>query len=98
MKLLRGVTDGLAQVSQHLGNAVEGKSVPFDEEQLRNFTDLGKIKKIYKLNASAHGKGPQRKKGQQQESISDKLPTGVTDERKEVEATVLGMMALRGAS
>ena len=98
MKLLRGkIADGLEQVSQHLGKAIEGESVAFGDEQLRNVTDLSKVKKIYKLNAPASGKGPQRKKGQQ-EPVPEKLLTDVVDERREIEAIVLGMIALRGAS
>ena len=97
VKLLRGVPNGLNQVAQHLGNAIQGKSTVFDEEHLQALTDMNKIKKIYKLGTTTNGKGPQRKKGQQ-EALSDEPFMGMLDERKEAEATILGLIALRGAS
>ena len=69
----------------------------FDEKKLENLTDMNKLKKIYKLNTTTNGKGPHGKKGQQ-EILLDEPSVEVTDERKEVEATILGLIALRGAS
>ena len=69
----------------------------FNDEQLQTLSDLGKIQRIYKLNSPTSSKGPQRKKGQQSFVLENSSVEGV-DERQEAEATILGLIALRGAS
>ncbi|KAL1999215.1 hypothetical protein VTN02DRAFT_4882 [Thermoascus thermophilus] len=73
-------------VAEHLAKSVEGTSVPFDDESLSAISDLGKIRKAYKLGAapSAPAKAP---------------VNGTTDGgKRELEISILGAMALRGAS
>ena len=81
-------------VSRHLDQVIKGTPMIFDDVNLRRFTDLEKTRKSYKLSSS-------------REEISKRLPreariqqpSNVTDyEMKELEATILGLMALRGAT
>ena len=60
-------------------------------------TDLARVKKIYKLNpatkeANKRGKSDLRNGASTIEAQSEKI------ERKELEISILGLMALRGAS
>ncbi|KAK7513583.1 kinase binding protein CGI-121-domain-containing protein [Phyllosticta citriasiana] len=88
-------------ISSHLTANVHGTPLPFTDAAIAPFTDLARVRKIYKLDAaapSARGKNP--KKGQ---AAPPPLPVnGVGGEKKEggraeMEACVLGMMALRGS-
>lgn len=68
--------------------AVEGEGVGFEEEVLAGMVDVGRVRKIYKLNGGGGG----GKKG---------VVNGVgheVEDRRELEVSVLGAMALRGAS
>ena len=77
-----------AEVQEHLSKVVEGEQVAFEDEVLRVMTDLGRVRKIYKLNAGSEGK-----KGAAQVNA-----VMVEDERRELEVLVIGCMALRGAT
>ncbi|KAK7549460.1 kinase binding protein CGI-121-domain-containing protein [Phyllosticta citricarpa] len=88
-------------ISSHLTANVHGTPLPFTDAAIAPFTDLARVRKIYKLDAaapSARGKNPKR--GQ---AAPPPLPAnGVggerkEDERAEMEACFLGMMALRGS-
>ncbi|KAK8166657.1 kinase binding protein CGI-121-domain-containing protein [Phyllosticta citrichinensis] len=88
-------------ISSHLTANVHGTPLPFTDAAIAPFTDLPRVRKIYKLDAaapSARGRNP--KKGQ---AAPPPLPVngvggeGKGDERAEMEASVLGMMALRGS-
>ncbi|TVY28343.1 EKC/KEOPS complex subunit [Lachnellula hyalina] len=75
------VGGGREEVKRHLEGAVEGEAVG-------GMLDVGKVRKVYKLNSGGGG----GKKG---------LGNGVVneeEERRELEVFVLGAMALRGAS
>lgn len=66
--------------------------VPFEDETLSGMTDLGMVRKVYKLNGVGAGSAGGGKKG---------TVNGVgkeVGERKELEILVLGAMALRGAT
>ena len=39
------------RVKQHLESVVEAEEVTFDDQKLRDTSDIGKIRKIYKLGA-----------------------------------------------
>lgn len=54
-------------------------------------TDLGRVRKIYKLNAIGGGKNAKGGKG-------GVKVVGEVAERRELEVLVLGCMALRGAA
>ncbi|CAD6442323.1 16432d8d-74f0-4f90-84b9-cf01ec903180 [Sclerotinia trifoliorum] len=79
-----------SQISEHLSSSIEGEAVPFEDGTLSKMTDIARVKKLYKLNASGGGGG---KKGAVN-GVSEKIQ----DERKELEIMVLGAMALRGAT
>lgn len=67
---------------------VEGEQVPFEDDVLASMTDLARVRKIYKLNVQGGGKKDAVVNGVGKEEV----------ERKELEITVLGSMALRGAT
>ena len=81
-------------VSGHLNRVIEGTPNPFDDGELRGITDVGKLRKSYKLNAPS--------KSSSQRSISKKDDADKTKddehERRELEVSILGLMALRGAT
>lgn len=66
-----------------------GESIEFSDKCLAQKTDLVRVRKLYKLNTSAHNKQNDIKGG----------ASGVKDEfaLKELEISVIGLMALRGA-
>ncbi|KAI9924777.1 hypothetical protein ASPWEDRAFT_40653 [Aspergillus wentii DTO 134E9] len=72
-------------VAAHLGQSVEGSPVPFNDETLSEISDVGKIKKAYKLGALA--------------TPSKATPNGAQDEeRRRLELSLIGAIALRGAT
>ncbi|KAL1632768.1 hypothetical protein SLS58_011315 [Diplodia intermedia] len=103
-------TDGLplsaAQVQAHLSESVEGTAVPFTDDSLAEFSDLARIRKTYKLDAalpSQKGKNPPKKRKQPNGvahlngSATDEAPPSPSDDRKEMEVCILGIMALKGS-
>ncbi len=77
-------------VQRHLKNAIEGTAVDFSDEELKNTTDMARVKKIYKLSAQAQGTSKKAKDGSG--ALTEKA------EGSELEVIVLGLMALRGAN
>lgn len=73
-----------ADVGQHLKQHVEGQQVEVSDEVLGELVDLSRLRKIYKLNSLP-------KKG------AAKTVTSDVDERKELETSILGAMALKGS-
>jgi EKC/KEOPS complex subunit CGI121/TPRKB len=77
-------------VSEHLGEVVQGSSVPIGElgEELGSFCEVDKVRKVYKLDAGKKGK-----KGA--------VVNGDTGDekrvREEMESVILGVMALKGS-
>lgn len=95
-----GTTPDIAHesVEQHLNAVIEGRAVEFSDEELRPTVDVGKVRKIYKLN----GTGDKGKKSKSQSlgegrngAVGD---TGGDAEAKALEVAILGLIALRGAS
>ncbi len=76
-------------VQQHLKSAIEGTAVEFSDTVLSKMTDMLRVRKIYKVNAQAQTGG---KKAKSNGAVSEEA------EKKELEAVVLGLMALRGAN
>ncbi|KAK2790324.1 hypothetical protein FQN52_005592 [Onygenales sp. PD_12] len=74
-------------VAQHLEKAIEGKPLPFDDENLRLVSDISKIKKAYKLG-SINAKGGQNGRNG---------PAALLSEMNNLERSILGAMALRGS-
>jgi EKC/KEOPS complex subunit CGI121/TPRKB len=71
-------------VAAHLAQSVEGTPVPFDDETLSGISDIAKIKKAYKLGALSS-------------APSDKAD-GTNGEDRRLELSVIGAIALRGAT
>ncbi|KAJ5601911.1 hypothetical protein N7510_011445 [Penicillium lagena] len=73
-------------VAAHLATAIQGTSVPFDDETLSEVSDITKIKKAYKLGALP--------------SPSSKTECNGTpdhDAKRRLELSLLGAIALRGS-
>ena len=77
-------------VHTHLSSVVEGKMTDFSDKELGSITDLNRVRKIYKLgsNNAKPLKGP--KSAQTNGHMDDGL--------HEMEVSILGMMALKGAT
>jgi len=75
-------------VSKHLGHVVEGTSVVISEggEELGEACDVDRVRKMYKLSDM----GVAGKKGNMSGDSR-------RDEKKEMEAVILGIMALKGS-
>ncbi|KAF1930491.1 CGI-121-domain-containing protein [Didymella exigua CBS 183.55] len=80
------------KVGRHLGSAVEGVSVELSEDggDLGRFAEVHRIKKVYKITCakSTSGKGA---KGGPAANAEKK------DDRSDIEAVILGTMALKGS-
>ncbi|KAK2625514.1 hypothetical protein QTJ16_004826 [Diplocarpon rosae] len=86
-----------ADVQVHLASAVSGDQVAFTDQVLEKMTDLARVRKIYKANGGAGGKGRERGHvGGNGAKVSVKTEVGKEErERRELEVLVLGAMALR---
>lgn len=75
-------------VGKHLGDVVEGESVAISEEgeELAQFADVAKLRKIFKLNDG----GAKGKKGA---AVNGEAK----DELRGLESVILGTMALKGS-
>ncbi|OJJ53262.1 hypothetical protein ASPSYDRAFT_1164973 [Aspergillus sydowii CBS 593.65] len=72
-------------VATHLAQNVQGTPLPFDDAALSGISDITKIKKAYKLGALP--------------PVSSNQTNGVSDEgKRRLELSVLGAIALRGAT
>lgn len=70
-------------VSAHLGEFVKGSPVPFNDDTLSAISDVGKIKKAYKLGSLP---------------LQPDQANGQDDGRRQLEICLLGAIALRGAT
>jgi EKC/KEOPS complex subunit CGI121/TPRKB len=86
----------LESVRSHLQSAVEGKSIEFNNQNLQAVSDLGKIRKAYKIATNTSSKG-QSKTLQSQLNATDGTDLA-SKETKELETAILGAIALRGAT
>lgn len=90
-------------VERHLDEVVEGEGVEFCDEVLRGMTDVGKVRKLYKLplvgEGGGKGQGKRRRKDGSEEGSGEVVGVGKGEEweRRELEVAILGLMALRGA-
>jgi EKC/KEOPS complex subunit CGI121/TPRKB len=74
-------------VAEHLKKAVEGTPVPFNDETLSTISDVGKIRKAYKISSPAT-----------KPSAAATADGSFDDARRHLEVAVVGALALRGAS
>lgn len=98
-------------VAAHLSNAIEGDEVVFGDEELRRMTDLGAVRRIYRLGGSERGGRnsweKERRKDGAVEGVGKEKGGAVAargplkgdgeEETNELEVGILGLMALRGA-
>lgn len=107
IKLSTSPSVNATTVQQHLSESIEGDAVPFSDAEIARFTDIGKIRKAYKLVDSAKQTGRHKSKGlrvrdTQCQDKSVDLVNGdgrcAEAERRNLEVMVLGLMALRGAT
>jgi len=95
--------EGITGVAEELEGVVEGRGVVFCDEGLRGLTDVGKVRRLYKLplGGGAGDKGQRRRKRKDgsEEGSGEVVRIGKVEEweRRELEVAILGLMALRGA-
>lgn len=68
-------------IARHLSENVQGRPLPVTDGNIAAATDMGKVRKYYKLNGMPW---------------LDALAGGAPSKTREVESLVLGAMALRG--
>jgi EKC/KEOPS complex subunit CGI121/TPRKB len=81
-----------------LGESVKGESVLIGEDgvEVGGYCDLGMVRKVYKLDGGGGGGSAGKgKKGVVNGGTNGEV--NAMDERKEVEAVVLGMMTIKGS-
>jgi EKC/KEOPS complex subunit CGI121/TPRKB len=83
-------------VRTHLGNAIEGTCVDFSNENLHPASDLGKIRKAYKVTSNMSPKDQSKPSKPQVNGLDGIDPA--FKEKKELEIALLGAIALRGAT
>ena len=83
IKIVTDTSRTRADIEQHLAQNVQGTPVPLTDDAVAACTDVGKVKKYYKLNGVASLAG----------SPKDQA---TPEKRREAEVLVLGAMALRG--
>lgn len=75
-------------VAGHLGRFIEATPLPFDDETLATLSNISKIRKVYKLGPAV--------------AVATTTSSGTNEagggKKNRLEASVLGAMALRGAS
>jgi len=83
-----------SSISEHLSSSIQGTPIPFEDAEIAKYTDLARVKKIYKLN-SVPGLG-----GGGGKKMNDVVNEVGNEERekRELEILILGAMALRGVS
>jgi EKC/KEOPS complex subunit CGI121/TPRKB len=82
----------LESVSTHLSSNIQGKECAFEDPSFLTISDIPRIRKVYKLGAA-----PTTKPGQA--VVNGPNPTTEdVDGLKTLEAQILGLMALRGAT
>jgi EKC/KEOPS complex subunit CGI121/TPRKB len=90
--------------SIHLSSSVEGMRLAFNDTNLKEGADLPRVRKIYKLNPSAGSGGSNGKRAKgghgSSSTVTNKQTNGTIEglhEIKEMEAVILGIMALKGS-
>lgn len=86
-----GITHDI--IESHLSEVVKGTPLPFEDSSFNGISDLPKITKAYKLSQLSVSKGKSS-----QSIIGSSGGLWAPDERHELEVSVIGLMALRGAT
>ena len=86
----------LESVRRHLDDAVQGVCLEFNNESLHAVSDLGKIRKAYKIATNMPSKGQSKQSKSQRNDTASENAT--IQETKELEIAVVGAIALRGAT
>ncbi|CAF9918596.1 MAG: hypothetical protein HETSPECPRED_003809 [Heterodermia speciosa] len=79
-----------SSISQHLSATIEGTAIEFSKDNISKFTDIKKVKKIYKIGNKTDVQ-ERKNRGSEKGTV-----VGELDDKKEMEVVILGMMALRG--
>ena len=82
-------------MKEHVGANFEGECVQFCDENLQRCTDLRRVRKIYKLNPPA---SIMSKKIKEDFDHPKSIEIEEVKARTELEISILGLMALRGAT
>lgn len=89
--------------SIHLSDSVEGTRIEFNDANLKETADIPRLIKIYKLTPGADRPGAW-KRGKEARGGSNVVPgkqlngtTEEVDQVKEMEAVIMGTMALKGS-
>ena len=81
-------------IAAHLQEAIEGNPVPFEDSSFKGISDVSKIAKAYKISATQQANGKSMSAPPMQGDKGGYAPDG----RRELEVSILGLMALRGAT
>ena len=81
-------------MSRHLKRVIEGVPVQFNDAELQQITDTAKLRKAYKLAPPKQNTPLGGANG----GAALRSPEDGEVERRELEALILGLMALRGAT
>lgn len=90
-------------ISDHLRANVQGRLLPFTDEAVSSLTDMAKITKLYKLTSSDSGSKSSKRKAPKMNGVSgagapvEGESKGVVGDRAEMEAVILGIMAMKGS-
>lgn len=85
-------------VEEHLNAVIEGRAVEFSDVEHRRTVDVGKVRKIYKLNGTGDKGKKSKRQSLEEVSNGSERDTGGDAEAKALEVAILGLIALRGAS
>lgn len=80
-------------VEAHLKEVMKGSPLPFEDSSFEDISDLPKIAKAYKLSQTQQPKGRPTSK-----AVTNGNGRSGLDERHDLEVSVVGLMALRGAT
>ena len=87
------------EVQRHVDENIKGRAVVFSDENLRDMSDMDRIRKVYKISLPATvGKPGKPGKPPTHVVNGDAPKTPFPDELKSIETQILGAMALRGAA
>ncbi|KAF2404362.1 CGI-121-domain-containing protein [Trichodelitschia bisporula] len=86
-------TDPIPDPSSHLATHVQGQRVPFNDATLALTAEIPRVRKIYKLDSGGDAGGRKGKGGKGQPNGAMAANSTI----KEMEAVILGIMAVKGS-
>lgn len=81
-------------VTRHLSTHVQGTESAFDDATFQATVDVDRVRKVYKLASVA----PKTTPGKPSSAVNGTTNCGKVNTTKILEAQILGLMALRGAT